>query len=162
VLIRERITFVFWLVLSLYFCIESYRLGLGSVNAPGPGFFPFWASLLVGLLAVVLVLQERRKKLLADVAPLFKGKNLRNIIYAYLFLFGYAGLLDKIGVFLCTLLFIGFCLKVLGAKKWKIVIWFSLSGAVFAYMVFNYWLAIPFPKGEWLRRFLSLGDHLWK
>jgi hypothetical protein len=162
VLIGERTAFVFWLVLSLCFCIESRRLGIGSVNAPGPGFFPFWASLVVGLLAFVLFLQERRKKLIRDEEPLSKGKNLRNIIYAYLFLFGYAGLLDKIGVFLCTLLFLGFCLKVLGAKKWKITIWFSLSVAVLAFMVFDYWLAIPFPKGEWLRRFLSLGNYLWK
>ena len=161
-LLRERIVFVFWLVLSLYFCIESWRLGLGNINAPGPGFFTFWVSLLVGVLAVVLFLRERRKKLTENAEPLFRRKNLRNITYAYLFLFGYAGLLDKIGVFLCTLLFLGFCLKVLGEKKWKITILFSISVAVFAYMVFDYWLAIPFPKGEWVEGFLSLGGQLWK
>jgi len=66
--------------LSLFFCFESYRLGLGHVGAPGSGFLTFWVSLVVGLLGVVLFLQERGKKLVKDVIPLFKGKNLRNII----------------------------------------------------------------------------------
>jgi putative tricarboxylic transport membrane protein len=161
-LIRERATLVFWFVLSFFFCIESYRLGLGSLHAPGPGFLTFWVSLVVGILAVVLFLQERGKRFLKDMAPLFKGKNLRNIIYANVFLYGYAVLFDKIGFFLCTLLFIGCCLKVIGSKKWKIVIWGSMSVAVGAYMVFGYWLAIQLPKGRWVESLLSLGDHLWK
>ena len=160
-LIREITTLIFWFGLSLFFCIESFRLGLGSLHAPGPGFLTFWVSLVVGLLAVILCLQERGKKFLKNAAPLFRGKNLRNIIYANVFLYGYAVLFDKIGFFLCTVFFIGCCLKVIGSKKWKIVILGSISMAVVAYMVFDYWLAIPLPKGKWVERLLLLGGHLW-
>lgn len=161
-LIARKVTFVFWVLLSVYFSIESWRLGLGNVNAPGPGFFPFWVSLVVGVLAVVLFLHERRKELVRHVSPLFKGKNLGNVIYAYVFLFGYVGLFHEIGFLLCSVLFTGLCLKVLGAKKWNIVVWFSISVAVFSYVVFDHWLGIPFPKGKWTEGFLSVGEHLWK
>jgi len=161
-LTKERITLVFWFALSFFFCIESYRLGLGHAHAPGPGFLSFWVSLVVGLLGVVLFLQEKGKKLVKGAAPLFKGKNLRNIIYANVFLYCYAGLLDKIGFFLCTLLFIGFCFKVIGSKKWKVTIWSSVSVAIGAYMVFGWWLAVKLPKGKWVESVLSLAGHLWK
>jgi hypothetical protein len=35
---------LFWLLFSLITCMESYRLSLGSINQPGPGFFPFGAD----------------------------------------------------------------------------------------------------------------------
>ena len=159
--IRKITTFIFWFGLSLFFCIESFRLGPGSFHAPGPGFFTFWTSLVIGLLVIVSFLQEMRKTLIKDVTPLFKGKNLRNVIYANGFLFGYAGMIDKIGFFLCTLFFIAFCLKVVGSMKWKIVILISFSVAIIVYMVFVYWLAIPLPEGKWVESLLAIGNHLW-
>jgi hypothetical protein len=116
----------------------------------------------VGFLGVVLFLQERGKKLVKDVIPLFKGKNLRNIIYANVFLYSYALLFGKVGFFLCTLLFIGLCVKVIGSKKWKVSIWSSISVAVGAYIVFGYWLGVQLPKGKWVESVFSLVSHLWK
>ena len=149
-LIREKITLVFWFVLSSYFCIESYRLGLGSIHAPGPGFLTFWISILLFLFVAVQLLQGLRRKPIETVDPLFKGKNLRNVLYGSIFVFAYGLLFNKIGFLLCTLLFIGFCLKVIGKKKWPTVIGFSLIVTIVASMVFVVWLHIQFPKGSWV------------
>jgi hypothetical protein len=48
---------VFWVVLGIFVSLYSYRLGLGSVSSPGPGFFPFCLGLIFFLLAVVILIK---------------------------------------------------------------------------------------------------------
>ena len=146
----DKINLAVWLLLSLFFSIESYRLGMGIIRAPGPGFLTFWVSLVVGCLAVVAFLKEKREKVVGDVRPIFTRRNLPNILYANLFLFSYAVLLHKIGFFLCTLFFVGLCIKVIGSKNWKIAILVSISVAVATYAIFIYCLGIQLPKGKWI------------
>jgi hypothetical protein len=147
---REKIDLTFWFVLSFYFCIESYRLGLGSIHAPGPVFLPFWVSIIIFIFAVVLLLQGMRKKLIGKVEPFFRGENLRSVVYGTVLLFMYGLLFNWIGFALCTFLFTGFCLKAIGKKKWLTVIGISLTVTILAYMLFVEWLQIQFPKGSWV------------
>jgi len=153
VLVREKITLIFWFLLSSFFCIESYRLGLGSIYAPGPGFLTFWISIILFVFVVVLLLQGMKKPV-GKVEPLFRGKNLRNIAYAIVFLFGYGLLFRRIGFFLCTVLFTGLCLKAIGKKKWPTVIGVTLLVSLVAHMLFVVWLKIQFPKGSWVAEWI--------
>ncbi len=151
---REKITLVFWLLLSIFFCIESVHLGLGSIHAPGPGFLTFWVAIILILFVIILFLKEKGKRIVGQVEPLFRGKNLRNIIYGNIFLFGYGLLFEKIGFVLCTALFVGSCLGVIGKKRWGMTVAISLSVTLIAYLLFVVWLQVQFPKGRWVGRFL--------
>lgn len=160
---REKITLFFWLFLSVFVCIESLRLGLGSFMAPGPGFLPFGASLVIGLLVCVRFLKERGKKLIGGVAPLFRGKNIRNVIYILGVLFAYPLLLYQLGFVICTLFFIGFSLRIIGSQKWRYVLGISIGTAVLSYLLFDVWLNIQLPKGRWVEQFVSsMRGLLWK
>ena len=45
---------ILWLAFALAsVCAESWRLDLGAVYAPGPGFFPFIVAVLLGILSVI-------------------------------------------------------------------------------------------------------------
>src|SRR2546428_5473002 len=57
---KEIIISGFWLMLSLYLSIESYRLGLSTGNRPGPGFFPFGAAVTIGAIAGFRLLKNAR------------------------------------------------------------------------------------------------------
>ena len=48
---------IFWLVLAAAACIESWRYNVGSLHNPGPGFLPFYTSILLGCLALISLLQ---------------------------------------------------------------------------------------------------------
>jgi putative tricarboxylic transport membrane protein len=154
-ILRETITLIFWLLLSLFFCIESVRLGLGTAHAPGPGFFTFWIAIITILFVVILFLRERRKRRTGRAEPLepLLGENVRNIIYGNVFLFAYGFLLNKIGFALCTVLFMGSCLKVIGKKKWVTTIAISSIVTTVAYALFVVWLRIPFPIASWVKQF---------
>jgi len=49
---------LFWLLFSLFTCAEALRLGLGSINQHGPGFFPFSTGLVMFILSSAGLLQE--------------------------------------------------------------------------------------------------------
>ena len=52
----------FWLLLSICVCLESLRLGIGTLRNPGMGFMSFWASVILGVLSLVLLFQACRRK----------------------------------------------------------------------------------------------------
>jgi hypothetical protein len=159
---RQKITLLFWLCLSLFVCIESWRLGLGSFNAPGPGFLPFGASLAILLLSLFLFLKERGRKLVGKAAPIFRGKKIRNVIYILGGIFAFPLLLNRLGFFLCTLLFMGFCLKIIVPQKWRVVLGMSIGVTIISYLLFDAWLTIQLPKGTWVNQLLKLASPLWK
>lgn len=58
----DRLSGMFWLVISLVIAVESYRLCVGRLHAPQAGFLPFVASLLLGVLSLSLLFSARRKR----------------------------------------------------------------------------------------------------
>ena len=51
-----------WLLFSLITCIESFRLKLGEIHKPGPGFFPFSVGLVMLGLSLAALFQSMGKK----------------------------------------------------------------------------------------------------
>lgn len=156
-ILREKVTLLLWFFFSLYVSVESWRMGIGSFRVPGPGFLTFGVSLFIEVLVISLVLKERARKVVDDAKPLFKGKNVKNIILGFGLLFLYPLLLDQLGYILCTMLFIACCLKVIGRKGWSVAVGVSIGTAIFAYYLFDVWLAVQFPKGKWVSQLLSWG-----
>ena len=50
--------------------MASFRLGLGKLSAPGSGFMPFGAAVLLGMLSIVCFLQALGREKPADVSNL--------------------------------------------------------------------------------------------
>ena len=147
---RESFTLYLWLVFCLFICIESWRLGLGSLGTPGPGFIPFGAALGTGLIALALLLVRKGKSLSGHTPPSFQRMRFKKILYMVCAIFIYPLLLNGLGFFLCTLFFIGFSLKVIEPQKWRIVLGVGIGAAVASYVVFDVLLKIQLPKGTWL------------
>jgi putative tricarboxylic transport membrane protein len=154
---KKLIEFSIWFLVSLFFAVESLRMGLGNFRNPGPGFMTFCIALVVALLALALMLQERGKKIAESAEPLFKGKKITNLILGFLFLFAYPMLLDELGFSLCNLLFVGCCLKVIAGKTWGVAVGVSSGVAISVYLLFVVWLQLSFPPGEWVSSLLSFG-----
>jgi len=123
---------------------------------PGPGFIPFWVATIVGILTLIQLFTEIRKETVKPGKPLFEGKQVLNTVYGLCFLFAFPLLMDRIGFFICTVLFTGACLKVVGRKKWVTVVPLSFTVAVLSYMIFVVWLQLQIPRGKWLEPVSSL------
>jgi putative tricarboxylic transport membrane protein len=138
---------LFWLALSVFICIKSAEVGIGSIRSPGSGFLPFWAGVLFGMLAMVLVLKSLIKKRINERSPIIGNVKWNRALVVLGSLYAYAILLQKIGYLLATfgLMIILFC--VLDRPKWWVGIVSSLLTVTLTYMIFYKWLGVQLPKG---------------
>ena len=60
--IYDQLGSLFWLLMAVYVCMESVRLGLGTLRNPGMGFMTFGASVLLGVFSLIVFLQTSLKK----------------------------------------------------------------------------------------------------
>ena len=54
----DRVSGSFWFLFCLFIIYESYRLGLGTMYQPGPGFLFFWTGIVVAIMALIVVLKS--------------------------------------------------------------------------------------------------------
>jgi putative tricarboxylic transport membrane protein len=155
---REKITLSCFLAFSIFVCEESWRLGLGNLNTPGPGFFPFAASAIIGVIAVILFVSGR-KRAVVNAGPFFLRERLTKFLGIVGIIFCYGFMLDYIGFFLCTVLFVGVSVRVIEPKRWWVILVVSVGSAVAAWLLFDYWLMVQFPRGTWVG---PISDRLWR
>jgi putative tricarboxylic transport membrane protein len=139
---------LFWLVISVFVCIESVRSGIGAFHSPGPGFLPFWSAVILGSLAVILVVRSSlEKKFKGKTENLWKGLEWKKVIWVLFSLFLYPYLLPIIGYLITTFGLIVFLLCIIkGSKVWIEVVT-TLLIVLVSYVIFYILLGISLPKG---------------
>jgi len=144
----DRISGSFWFIFSLIVSIESYRLGLGTLHQPGPGFLFFWTSIALGIMSLVILIRAVEKKRAREPeVSIFEKQNKTKIVFVLISLFLYALLMEKVGFILVTLLLFIFLLGVIEKKRWLFTIFASIAVTVVAYLIFEIWLKSQLPKG---------------
>jgi putative tricarboxylic transport membrane protein len=150
----DRISGIFWLCFAILVTIESYRLGLGTLHKPGPGFLFFWTSIFLGIMALIVLIRAwAGKKTGEPEESIFGKQNTRKIIFVLISLFLYAIFMETVGFIPVTLLLFIFLLGMIEKKKWFFTAFVSIVVTVCAYLIFETWLKSQLPKGflEFLR-----------
>ncbi len=144
----DQISGIFWLFFSGFICVESYRLGLGTLHQPGPGFIFFWTAFVMGILSIaVLIPAWTRKKTGELEGSLFGKENMLKIIFVLLSLFLYAFFMESLGFIPVTLLLFIFLLGIIEKKSWGLTIFVSMAVTGISYLLFEIWLKSQLPKG---------------
>lgn len=146
---REELTSLIWLGVAIFICIGSLRLSLGNFHNPGPGFFPFWAGVIMAISAGIVYFQSRRSSTANEMKkPLWahKGRVLKMVLTA-LALFAYAGSMEYLGFLISTSIFLAFLLRAIEPQRWSLVIFEALTASGIAYFIFEIWLKAQLPKG---------------
>ncbi len=144
----DRISGVFWLCFAILAVIESYRLGMGSLHHPGPGFLFFWVNIALGIMSLVVLIRAWAGKKTEEPQPaIMAGQNVKKIILVMLSLFIYVLLMETVGFILVTLLLFIFLLGIIEKKKWFFTIFMSVVVTVVAYLIFETWLQSQLPRG---------------
>jgi len=58
----DRASGLFWLVFSLFVSYQSYKLGLGILHQPGPGFLFFWTGVVTAILSLIIIVMSLRNR----------------------------------------------------------------------------------------------------
>ena len=150
----DRISGFFWFLFSLFASYQSYKLGLGTLYQPGPGFLFFWTGIVIGILSLTIILRSLKMRPGEGTEEsIFEKRNVLKVIFVLLALLLYALLIDRLGFIIVTLLLFLFLLKVIEKKRWWFAILLSLMVTGLAYLLFETGLQSQLPKGllEFLR-----------
>ena len=131
------------LLFSCFICIQSYRLNLGTLNSPGPGLFPFGAGLVLGLLALIVILQSAQE----GGSERIEGRGNLKIALVLFTLVAYGLLLERVGFLVTTFGLLVFLLKVIVSQRWARVLVSALLSTLMSYVIFEIWLKTQLPKG---------------
>ncbi len=140
---RDLASSLFWLAIAIFFSLEGFiNLKLGSLRSPGPGFFPFWGGVVLGLLSLVLLLSSLKNMGRLSLSVLKSSKLLlvTGALLAYLLL------LETFGFVTITFLFL-FLLFRMEYRGWVFSAVTALIGAVSSYALFQLWLKTQLPAG---------------
>jgi putative tricarboxylic transport membrane protein len=130
--------------------VTSLGYSLTDALGPGPGFFPFWLSLIGIALTGAMLVQLARSTISADAtavalpdwrAALQAGSVLIALTAAL-------ALFEPLGFRLTMLLFIASLLLALGARSLIAIALCAVAGSFGIFHVFFYWLKVPLPIGE--------------
>ncbi len=129
--------------------ITSLGYSLTDALGPGPGFFPFWLSLIGIALTGTMLVQLARGRVFANAAAqLLPDRQAALQAGAVLVALTVAGaLLEPLGFRLTMLPFIAGLLIVLGARSLIAIALTAIAGSFGVFHVFYYWLKVPLPIG---------------
>ena len=137
----------FWTLFAIFIGYHSYKLGLGTLHMPGPGFFFLWTAIFIGVLSIVDLWRSRGVGMEAPQQETGGKTNVVKVALVLLALFLYILLIEKLGFILVTLLLFLFLLAVIEKKRWSLAVLVSVAVTVAAYLIFEMALQSQLPKG---------------
>jgi putative tricarboxylic transport membrane protein len=137
---------IFWLVLSTAVCVESWSLKVGGLHNPGPGFLPFYTAILLGLLALISLLQTLKESE-GSASEIWGGIQFGKLAILLGALFLYVFLLDWLGFLLGTFLLLLVLFRIVEPYGWKTILLSSLLTIGGMYLFFVILLESRLPRG---------------
>ena len=113
-------------------------------GGPGPAFVPFWLGVIMAVLASLLLAGAlRAREPGAEWLP--RGDGLMRIGVVLGVTIAFVALLTVVGMILGTALFLIILMRVPDRNPWPSTLAVAVATAGLNYLVFTYWLRVPFP-----------------
>jgi hypothetical protein len=125
--------------------LGSLRAGIHwAFDGPQAGFFPFYIGLIIVASSVVNLIQiikTRNDALFADWGQL------RQVFSVVLPASIYVAIVPYIGIYVGSMLLIGFFMKWLGRYGWILTLVIAVGMPAITFVVFERWFLVALPKG---------------
>ncbi len=115
-------------------------------GGPGSGFLPFWLGLAMAILAAGLLIAASRARE-PGVPWLPERASLRRLVLVLGLTAGLIALLKVLGMAMGTVLFLVAILRFVERRAWLPTVAIAVGTAIVNYLIFTYWLRVPFPVG---------------
>jgi hypothetical protein len=145
---NERISSLFFLLLSLFFLVASFGMPIGKPSAPGAGFLPLFLAVIMVLVSGGIAWKAFIRPQTTSSEALEKGEVIRIVLLVVGFAL-YCALLSVVGFYVLSLLYLIYFMKLFSVPKWWTILLVAIITTVCSYFLFELFLQIPFPKGIW-------------
>jgi putative tricarboxylic transport membrane protein len=126
---------------------DSVRLGVKwADDGPEAGYFPFYIgvilclSALINMAAMLFARGDKDK-------PFVEVGQLKLVLSVLVPTSIYASLIGWLGIYVASILFVGFFMRWLGKYPWWKLAAVSIGNSVVFFLIFEIWFKIPLPKG---------------
>ena len=141
----DRIAGAALLAFAVAFCAGALKYyGYSTPDGPGSGFFPFWLGVIMAVLAAMMLVGALRSPD-PGAAWLPRGDGLRRLVVVLGITFAFVALLKVVGMILGTALFLVVLMRTVDRTAWPTTLLVAAATAGVNYLVFAYWLKVPFP-----------------
>jgi len=143
----DRVAAIFFIIVGAFFALYARAVEIGTWNEPGPGFLPFWAGIIILIMAFALFFKSLGKK--GPVRPSFfpEAGSWKRVLATFIALIVYNFIFDYLGFALTTFLFVGVLIKSIFPQSWTKTLIVALSAAIIARLLFINFLETQLPKG---------------
>ena len=135
-----------WLGISVFVVWAGWDLGIGTMAAPGSGFLPFWAGLLMCAFSLA-VLWSAVTEGGPSLGSLWAGVRWGNVIFIIASLVVYAALLETLGFLLATIPLLLVLLRGVDPVPWRTAIPIAVLSTLGVWWVLKRALLIQLPAG---------------
>jgi len=143
----DSLSSLFLILIGVVFCLSSFSIGIGRINAPGPGLIPFGTGGLLILFSLGTIIETHFNTEVEGKTSLFSGRRWGIVLTVLLSLFIYALVLDILGFIVTTFLTMAVLFKISEKQSWKLALGASALTTAFTYFLFDYLLKCSFPRG---------------
>ena len=133
-------------LLGLFVLLYAPQFDLGRLGAPGPGFMPFLAGLIICIFSAITFLSGFLSKPV-EAQKIWANIEFRKLIFTVLMLMVYTLLLKEIGFIICTFFLILLLMRYAGSNTWFISILGGAMSSILSYLLFETWLRAQLPWG---------------
>lgn len=124
---------------------DALRLGIDwGTDGPKSGFFPFWLALIMVVCCAIIFAQQALKQTAHSFAD---SKNLRLVLKVLWPAILAVGLMEGLGLYVASGLYLGFYMRWVGRHAWATVIGLSIGIPLVTFLIFEKWFLVPMPKG---------------
>jgi hypothetical protein len=131
--------------------LGSVQAGIGwGAEGPKAGFFPFYIGVAIVISSLLNLWSAYRE---SETGLFAEWGQLRQVLAVVIPTAIYVAAIPFIGLYISSILLIGFFMRWLGKYNWLIIAAVAIGMPVLTYIVFEKWFLVPLPKGpleEWL------------
>lgn len=146
----DQVSSLFWSILGLGVVYLSYRLGLGELTHPGPGFLTFWSGVILCCLSAVVFFQGVRAQRGGTGVTLpqrWAGMAWPKSVYVIIALLAYVLTFTYLGFLLSTIVLLIFLFKGIEPETWRRAFLSAGLSSFISYILFGIWLQVQLPRG---------------
>lgn len=147
----DEVSSIVLFILGLFIAYTSYRLGIGTLNSPGPGFVTFWCGIFLAALSVPVFIKGKKVKQASEeegrLRKLWAGMKWTKSLYVILATLAYSLFFNYLGFILGSILLLIFLFRIIEPQKWVVVVGGAILASMISFLLFGVWLDVQFPRG---------------
>ena len=137
----------FFFLLGMVVVYDSLRLGVKwGDDGPQSGYFPFYVGLIICIASVMTFVGALRIDT-RDNKPFVEVGQFRLVLSVLVPSALFVAAITWLGIYLPSILFIGFFMRWLGKYAWWTLSAVAFSVSATFFLIFEIWFKVPLPKG---------------